>query len=105
MDDCLFHVAQCLLVVYEELSVQTPFVDSLPFDLRTNLWDENSEIARRDALFDSKGSMFLLHEWSDGLAAGRGHDVSSFSKLILAACKGQAACSILSLPVNSHIDS
>lgn len=69
------------------------------------MWDENSEIARRDVLFDSKGSMFLLHEWSDGLAAGRGHDVSFLSGLILAACKGQAVCSILSLPMNSHIDS
>ncbi|KAJ6149255.1 hypothetical protein N7471_000454 [Penicillium samsonianum] len=86
-------------------SVRTPFIDSLPFDLRTNLWDENSEIAWEDALSDSNDSMVSLHEWSDGLAAGRVHDVSCFSGLILAACKGKAVSSIPSPPVNSYIDS
>ncbi|CAG8906403.1 unnamed protein product [Penicillium egyptiacum] len=86
-------------------SVRTPFIDSLPFDLRTNLWDENSEIAWQDALSDSGGSMVSLHEWSDRLAAGRVHDVSCFSGLILAACKGQAVSSIPSPPVHSYIDS
>lgn len=86
-------------------SVRTPFIDSLPFDLRTNLWDENSEIAWEDALSDSNDSMVSLHEWSDRLAAGRVHDVSCFSGLILAACKGKAVSSIPSPPVNSYIDS
>ncbi|KAJ5942198.1 hypothetical protein N7516_002366 [Penicillium verrucosum] len=86
-------------------SVRTPFIDSLPFDLRTNLWDENSETAWQDALSDSEGSMVSLHEWSNGLAAGRVHDVSGFSGLILAACKGQAVFSIPSPPVNFYIDS
>ncbi|KAJ5597599.1 hypothetical protein N7537_007683 [Penicillium hordei] len=86
-------------------SVRTPFIDSLPFDLRTNLWDEHSETAWQNALSDTEGSMVSLNEWSDGLAAGRVHDVSCFSGLILAACKGQAVSSTASPPVNSYIDS
>mgnify|MGYP002718584132 FL=1 len=85
-------------------SVRTPFIDSLPFDLRTNLWDENSERAWQDALTGSGDSMVSLHEWSDGLVAGRVHDVSCFSGLILAACKGQAVSSIPFPPVHSYID-
>jgi len=88
-----------------DYSVRTPFVDSLPFDLRTNLWDDDSETVWQDALSDSHGSMVSLHEWSDGLAAGRVHDVSCFSGLILAACKGQSVSAIPSPPVNSYIDS
>ncbi|CAI7670315.1 unnamed protein product [Penicillium crustosum] len=77
-------------------TVRTPFIDSLPFDLRTNLWDENSGTAWQDALSDSKSSMVSLNEWSNGLAAGRVHDVSCFR---------QAVSSIPSPPVNSYIDS
>lgn len=86
-------------------TVRTPFIDSLPFDLRTNLWDENSKTAWQDALSDTEESMVSLNEWSNGLAAGRVHDISYFSELILAACKGQAVSSIPSPPVNSYIDS
>ncbi|KAJ5864958.1 uncharacterized protein N7529_006874 [Penicillium soppii] len=85
-------------------SVRTPFVDSLPFDLRTNLWDNDSDIAWQDALSDSRDSMVSLHEWSDGLAAGRVYDVSSFSALILAACKGRAVFMIPTPPVDYHMD-
>lgn len=85
-------------------SVRTPFVDSLPFDLRTNLWDDDSDTGWQDTISDSHGSMVSLHEWSDGLATGRVHDVSRFSGLILAACKGQGVSAIPSPPVNSYID-
>ncbi|KAJ5334743.1 hypothetical protein N7452_007146 [Penicillium brevicompactum] len=84
-------------------SVRTPFVDSLPFDLRTNLWDDDSEHTWQDSLSNSDNSMVSLHEWSDGLAAGRVHDVSGFSALILAACKGQSVSTIPSPPVDCYI--
>lgn len=84
-------------------SVRTPFVDSLPFDLRTNLWDDDSEHSWQNSLSDSHNSMVSLHEWSDGLAAGRVHDVSGFSALILAACKGQSVSTIPSPPVECYI--
>ncbi|CAG8936457.1 unnamed protein product [Penicillium salamii] len=84
-------------------SVRTPFVDSLPFDLRTNLWDNDSDVSWQNALSNSNGSMVSLHEWSDGLAAGRVRDVSGFSALILAACKGQAVSTIPFPPVETYM--
>jgi hypothetical protein len=80
-------------------------VDSLPFDLKTNLWEDDSEIAWQEGLFNPHGSMVSLHEWSDGLAAGRVYDVSIFTSFILAACKGRGVSTISSPPVNSYIDS
>jgi hypothetical protein len=85
-------------------SVRTPFVDSLPFDLRTNLWDDDSSTSWEHALSDSNNFMVSLHEWSDSMAAGRVHDVSHFSGLILAACKGQAVSIIPSPPLGTYID-
>jgi hypothetical protein len=85
-------------------SVRTPFVDSLPFDLRTNLWDDDSPAFWEHALSDSDAPMVSLHEWSDGMAAGRVHNVSHFSELILAACKGQAVSTIPSPPLGTYID-
>ncbi|CAG7925172.1 unnamed protein product [Penicillium olsonii] len=84
-------------------SVRTPFIDALPFDLRTNLWDDDSESSWQHALPESSGSMVSMHEWSDGMAAGRVHDVSAFSALILAACKGQAVSRIPFPPVESYM--
>ncbi|KAJ5753984.1 uncharacterized protein N7511_008137 [Penicillium nucicola] len=85
-------------------SVRTPFVDSLPFDLRTNLWDDDSPTSWEHVLLQSDASMVSLHEWSDGMAAGRVHEISHFSELILAACKGQAVSTIPSPPLSTYID-
>jgi hypothetical protein len=48
--------------------------------------------------------MISLHEWSDGMAAGRVHDILHFSELILAVCKGQAVSTIASPPLVTYID-
>ncbi|KAL4924587.1 Zn(II)2Cys6 transcription factor domain-containing protein [Aspergillus undulatus] len=75
-------------------SVRTPFVDSLPFDIRTGLWDAS---ARGDAWFDAAGeqcdqtdSIVSLHQYSGMLESGRVHGISPFGELILAACRGKA---------------
>lgn len=85
-------------------SVRTPFIDALPFDLRTNLWDTDSEDLWPHSSSPSHSSMVSMHQWSDGLAAGRVHDISEFSALILAACKGQSVSQIPFPPVKSYID-
>ncbi|KAJ5769333.1 hypothetical protein N7520_003892 [Penicillium odoratum] len=85
-------------------SVRTPFVDSLPLDLRNNLWDDDTPPSLEHALSDSNASMVSLHEWSDGMPEGRVHNVSHFSELILAACKEQAVSTIPSPPLDTYID-
>ncbi|KAJ5584597.1 uncharacterized protein N7459_004397 [Penicillium hispanicum] len=72
-----------------KFSVRTPFVDALPFDLRTYLWDDYSEKDWSDSALDSHDSMISLHEYSDAFESGRFHEVTPFGALIFAACKGK----------------
>ncbi|KAL4805772.1 hypothetical protein BDV18DRAFT_12954 [Aspergillus unguis] len=67
-------------------SVRTPFVDSLPFDCRTHLWDSvcPSELGPEDP-----GSMVSLHQYSGMLETGQVHGISAFGGMILAACRGK----------------
>ncbi|EAW16723.1 uncharacterized protein NFIA_000670 [Aspergillus fischeri NRRL 181] len=72
-------------------SVRTPFIDSLPFDVRTSLWDTPGE-AWADG--PSKAEMVSLHEYSGMLESGQIHDITPFGSLILAACRGVAISEI-----------
>lgn len=75
-------------------SVRTPFVDSLPFDLRTSLWDADSHEVWDNHHLDSSHYMVSLRQYSTMLENGQVHGVSTFGSLILAACKGKAASEI-----------
>lgn len=72
-------------------SVRTPFIDSLPFDVRTSLWDAPGE-AWTDS--PSKINMVSLHEYSGMLESGQVHDITPFGSLVLAACRGKAVAEI-----------
>ncbi|KAE8373945.1 hypothetical protein BDV26DRAFT_296425 [Aspergillus bertholletiae] len=70
-------------------SVRTPFVDSLPFDVRTSLWDAD-HASGDDTAPASLESMVSLQQYSTMIEAGTVHSISPFGALILAACKGKA---------------
>ncbi|RAL10254.1 Zn(II)2Cys6 transcription factor domain-containing protein [Aspergillus homomorphus CBS 101889] len=79
-------------------SVRTPFVDALPFDVRTGLWDaegvEGVELAEGVAggaglWGPSEGAMVSLHGYSSMLEQGQVHGIGPFAGLILAACRGR----------------
>lgn len=75
-------------------STRNPFVDALPFDVRTKLWDDDCDTSLLDSESGSPSSMVSLHEYSDALESGRIHDVDPFGALILAACKGKQVSAI-----------
>ncbi|KAL4735414.1 hypothetical protein BDV11DRAFT_196140 [Aspergillus similis] len=70
-------------------SVRTPFIDSLPFDMRTALWDASAD-SWTDAAGDPADSIVSLHQYSGMLESGLVHGISPFGGLILAACRGKA---------------
>jgi hypothetical protein len=70
-------------------SARTPFIDSLPFDMRTALWDASAE-SWTDAEGDPADSIVSLHQYSGMLESGLIHGISPFGGLILAACRGKA---------------
>jgi len=84
-------------------SVRTPFVDALPFDTRLTLWDNGSENEWNDLDSASNNSMISLHEYSNALEHGRVHDVTPFSALILAACKGKEISAIPFPPTRPYV--
>ncbi|KAF7589577.1 hypothetical protein BBP40_004156 [Aspergillus hancockii] len=90
-------VAFMLRSVYSLLkrgySVRTPFVDSLPFDVRTSLWDADPE-TWEGSTSDALQNMVSLYQYSSMLESGEVHGISPFSTLILAACKGKAATGV-----------
>lgn len=75
-------------------SVRTPFVDALPFDVRTNLWDDDSDTTWAVEAPESPDAMISLHGYSSALENGHFRDVPAFGALILAACKGREVSSI-----------
>ncbi|KAI9929536.1 hypothetical protein ASPWEDRAFT_534080 [Aspergillus wentii DTO 134E9] len=74
-------------------SVRTPFIEALPFDVRTSLWDAPAE-NWEEAAVTSQSSMVSLREYSGMLESGRVHGISAFGNLILAACKGKTAATV-----------
>lgn len=84
-------------------SVRTPFVDALPFDTRLILWDQDSDKEWRDFDSTSHHSMISLHEYSDALEHGRVYDVTQFSALILAACKGKEISAVPFPPTRTYV--
>jgi hypothetical protein len=84
-------------------SARTPFVDALPFDVRTELWDEDSENTWANDYADSLDSMVSLHEYSDALERGQVYNVPPFGALILAACKGVEVSAIPFPPQNNYL--
>ena len=86
-----------------EYSVRTPFVDALPFDVRTTLWDDSSSPAWDELDSASTASMISLHEYSGAMENGSVRDIGNFGALILAACKGKQVSAIQYPPRNSYI--
>ncbi|KAL4813739.1 hypothetical protein BDW67DRAFT_192661 [Aspergillus spinulosporus] len=70
-------------------SARTPFIDSLPFDMRTELWDASAN-SWTDTAGDPADSIVSLHQYSGMLESGLVHGISLFGGLILAACRGKA---------------
>ncbi|KAJ5644084.1 uncharacterized protein N7484_006591 [Penicillium longicatenatum] len=73
---------------------RTPFVDALPFDVRTQLWEDDSDYTWATEAPESPDSMISLHGYSDALESGQFRNISSFGALVLAACKGKEVSSI-----------
>lgn len=73
---------------------RTPFIDALPFDGRTYLWDARSEQTWAKYNTQRDPTMVSVIEYSDLLQSGRALCFSSFEKLIIATCRG------LELPVH-----
>ncbi|KAB8071869.1 hypothetical protein BDV29DRAFT_11534 [Aspergillus leporis] len=82
-------------------SVHTPFVDSLPFDVRTSLWDADPG-AWKGSTSDALQNMVSMHQYSSMLESGEVHGISPFSALILAACKGKAASGVPYPPATTY---
>ncbi|KAL4951251.1 hypothetical protein BDW69DRAFT_186551 [Aspergillus filifer] len=71
-------------------SVRTPFVDSLPFDMRTGLWDSGGGYNYGVANGEGEGDAIVsLHRYSGMLESGMVHGIGPFAGLVLAACRGK----------------
>ncbi|RAK78918.1 uncharacterized protein BO72DRAFT_446682 [Aspergillus fijiensis CBS 313.89] len=77
-------------------SVRTPFVDALPFDVRTGLWDAADEegVVTDELWGSSEGAMVSLHGYSGMLEQGQVHGIGAFAGLILAACRGKQVADV-----------
>lgn len=75
-------------------SVRNPFIDSLPFDVRVSLWDEDSAEAWSGVVSESWNSIVSLHQYSAMMANGQIHGIPPFGALILAVCKGRTASDV-----------
>lgn len=83
-------------------SVRTPFVEALPFDVRTTLWDEPGDGECEEGDISSPVAMVSLREYSDMLASGCVHGVPYFGSLILAVCKGMPASRVAFPPTHAY---
>lgn len=84
-------------------SARTPFVDALSFDVRTELWDEDSEHTWANHYADSPDSMISLHEYSDAMESGQVYNIPPFGALILAASKGMDVSAIPFPPQSKYL--
>ncbi|QKX55487.1 uncharacterized protein TRUGW13939_02580 [Talaromyces rugulosus] len=75
-------------------SVRTPFIEALPFDLRSSLWDASSEQAWQQQASQEPLEMVSLREYSDMAVSGRATAITYFGSVVLAACKGVSVSSI-----------
>jgi hypothetical protein len=73
----------------ERFALRSPFVDALPFDIRTWLWNIESEDAWTEASSNGSFPMVSLYEYTSMLLAGQAQGTSLFEKLVFAACKGK----------------
>lgn len=73
---------------------RTPFIDALPFDGRTYLWDARSEQDWAKYNTQRDFPMVSVIEYADLLQSGRALCFSSFESLIIATCRG------LELPIH-----
>jgi Fungal Zn(2)-Cys(6) binuclear cluster domain len=67
---------------------RTPFIDALPFDGRTYLWDARSEDEWENINSGTDLPMVSLIEYADLLQSGRTLCFSSFEGLIITTCRG-----------------
>ncbi|KAL4962421.1 Zn(II)2Cys6 transcription factor domain-containing protein [Aspergillus stella-maris] len=76
-------------------SVRTPFVDSLPFDMRTGLWDFSCGEGLAGGNEIGGDAIVSLHRYSGLLESGRVHGIGAFGGLVLAACRGKDVSQVL----------
>ncbi|RAO72518.1 uncharacterized protein BHQ10_008530 [Talaromyces amestolkiae] len=67
---------------------RTPFIDALPFDGRTYLWDARSEQDWAKYSTQRDFPMVSVIEYADLVQSGRALCFSSFESLIIATCRG-----------------
>jgi hypothetical protein len=67
---------------------RTPFIDALPFDGRTYLWDARSEQDWAKYSTQRDFPMVSVIEYADLLQSGRALCFSSFEGMIIATCRG-----------------
>lgn len=64
-------------------------MDSLPFDMRTGLWDAAGDNGFAAGLEGERDAIVSLHRYSGLLESGRVHGIGAFGGLVLAACRGK----------------
>ncbi|KAH8689902.1 hypothetical protein BGW36DRAFT_389924 [Talaromyces proteolyticus] len=77
---------------------RTPFVDALPFDVRTWLWEIRSESRWTQFNANTELPMVSLYEFTNFLEFGESECYSSFEGVIVATCRGKQ------LPIRSVSD-
>ena len=68
--------------------LHTPFIEALPFDLRTSLWDRISDVSS-DVNIGTK--MVSYREYRDMWDEGQVHGATTFGTMMLVAFRGKAA--------------
>ena len=71
--------------------LHTAFVEALPFDVRTSLWDSLSDPVQWPAIANFGTKMVSYREYTDMWECGQIHGATKFGTLLLVACKGKDA--------------
>jgi hypothetical protein len=71
--------------------LHTAFVEALPFDVRTSLWDVLSNPGRGPTIAKFGTNMVSYREYTDMWDCGQIHGATTFGTLLLVACKGKDA--------------
>jgi len=69
--------------------IHTSFVEALPFDVRTSLWDAPSADAWESSAPALRPALASYREYTDMWENGQIRDTRAFDKMLLVACKGQ----------------
>jgi hypothetical protein len=82
-------VAATYSLMKQGYALRTPFVDALPFDMRTWLWEVRSEDAWARLYSNTASPMVSLYEYCALLESEQVGCFSTFEGILVAACKGK----------------